>query len=204
LPVALGAVDLGVKPKKAQVYVDGRYVGLVKHFDGYPNYLWIGQGTHSLTFYHPGYQNLVRAIVVDSGHVLKLKESMVAGEAVLPPPPPEASAVAQAPAAPASVSAPSRVAEGGGSAVTAANDARADPARMSLVVMPEDASIYLDGRFLGSAREISNLRAPLIIDAGEHLLQVVHPDYSTQKREFAADEGEEVSLEVDLGSDGGG
>ena len=63
---------------------------------------------------------------------------------------------------------------------------------------PADASIYLDGRFLGSAQEISGLRAPLIIDNGAHLLQVVHPEYPTLKREFEADPGQELVLEVSL------
>ena len=80
----------------------------------------------------------------------------------------------------------------------AANDARAEPARLVLVVEPEEASVYLDGRFLGSGREISSLRAPLIVDPGEHVLQVVHPDYRTQRREFSVDAGEEISLDVGL------
>ena len=82
----------------------------------------------------------------------------------------------------------------------AANDARSEPARLTLDVRPEEASIYLNGRFLGSGREISNLRAPLIIDNGDHVLQVVHPDYRTEKREFSVSQGETLDLEIELGT----
>jgi hypothetical protein len=195
-PVELGAVDLGIKPKRARVYLDGRYIGLAKQFDGTPNYLWVERGGHTLTFYHTGYQNSVRTIVVDTGQVLTLKDTLHEGQAVLPEPPEE---LERAPS-PERPGRATLVQESNLSAASAANDACAEPARLTLDIVPQEASIYLSGRFLGSGREISNLRAPLIIDAGDHVLQVVHPDYRTEKREISVAQGETLDLEIELGS----
>ena len=195
-PVPIGAIDLNVKPKKAQVFVDGRYVGLIKNFDGFPNYLWLQRGSYELTFYLPGYENLVRRIDVIPGEVITFQDRLQAGVAKLP----EARSDVREPAArrqrPARRAAP----EGAESDIT---DLRSEPASLDLRVRPADASVYLDGRFLGSGRELSNLRAPLIIDSGEHVLQVVHPDFATERREFAAEPGEDVDLEVELGASSG-
>ena len=44
--MALGAVAIKVRPKTAEVYVDGRYVGAAGSYDGFPGYLWIDAGAH--------------------------------------------------------------------------------------------------------------------------------------------------------------
>ena len=78
----LGALDLNVKPKKAEVYVDGRYVGLAKDFDGSPGYLWLKEGTHEVIFYKEGYGTVVREFTVHPGAVIEVKQRMVRGESV--------------------------------------------------------------------------------------------------------------------------
>ncbi len=190
--VRFGAIDLNIKPKKGQVYVDGRYLGQVGSFDGFPNYLWLADGAYELTIYLPGYENLVHQIEILPDQVIRLDGRLQRGVAVLPERP------ADVPEEAPWVSRPARTLETESPAASEANDLRGEPARLVLGVSPQDASVYLDGRFLGSARELSSLRAPLIIDAGPHLLQVVHPDYTTQKREFEAEAGEELVIELEL------
>ena len=51
----LGALNLVIKPKKADVYVDGRFVGRAKDFDGYPGYLWLEEGDYEITLVRDGY-----------------------------------------------------------------------------------------------------------------------------------------------------
>ncbi len=46
----LGALDLNVKPKNTQVYLNGNYIGVTGKFDGFPNFLWLREGTYELTF----------------------------------------------------------------------------------------------------------------------------------------------------------
>lgn len=82
-----------VKPKDAQVYVDGYYAGIVDDFDGVFQRLHVRPGRHELTLYLPGYravrQNLYLSVDSDS----KVKFNMVPlgpGESNEPPPQPVA------------------------------------------------------------------------------------------------------------------
>jgi len=190
--VRFGAIDLNIKPKKAQVYIDGRHLGRVGSFDGFPNFLWLADGAYELTIYLPGYENMVRQIEILPNQVIEVDGRLHRGVAVRPERP------ADLPAEAPWESRPARTLESESPTASEANDLRAEPARLVLGILPQDASVYLDGRFLGSGRELSSLRAPLIIDAGSHLLQVVHPDYATQKREFEAEAGEELVIDVEL------
>ena len=63
-------------------------------------------------------------------------------------------------------------------------------------MVPADASVYLDGRLLGSGDELGQLHAGLVVDAGSHMIEVVRPGYATKRLEFAVAAGDEVELEV--------
>ena len=52
----VGALELHVKPGKAEVRVDGRLAGEAKEFDGSPSLLWLRKGTHKITVSLAGYQ----------------------------------------------------------------------------------------------------------------------------------------------------
>jgi hypothetical protein len=53
-----GAVRLKVKPRDAQVFVDGYYVGVVDEFDGVFQRLHIEAGPHRIEVRAPGYETL--------------------------------------------------------------------------------------------------------------------------------------------------
>ncbi len=80
--VGLGAVDLNVKPKKAEVYVDGEYEGLARNFDGYPAYLWLSEGVHQVVLFHNGRKTEAREFTVRKGEVIDFALRMQDGEAV--------------------------------------------------------------------------------------------------------------------------
>jgi hypothetical protein len=46
-----GALDLNVRPNRADVWVDGKYVGEARDLDGSPSYLWLEKGPHRLAIY---------------------------------------------------------------------------------------------------------------------------------------------------------
>ena len=50
-----GAIDVHVKPSKAEVWVDGNYVGTARELDGHPSYLWLEEGNHRVTIYRGGF-----------------------------------------------------------------------------------------------------------------------------------------------------
>ena len=91
----LGALDLNIKPKDTEVYLDGRYIGVTDNYDGFPNHLVLKKGTYELIFYKEGYKTVVRELEVLPGREIDLRQQLRRGESV----PPEAlmSEVAAAP-----------------------------------------------------------------------------------------------------------
>ena len=81
---ALGAVQLQVKPRRAQVYLDGQLIGNAADFDGYPNYLWLEEGTHQLIFYRDGRVTSTAEVTIEPGVIGQTKVRMERGEAVDP------------------------------------------------------------------------------------------------------------------------
>ena len=63
-------------------------------------------------------------------------------------------------------------------------DARGEPGSVRLEIEPDDASVYLDGRFLGTGRELARLRSGLIVDPGEHMLEVVRPGRRSERADL--------------------
>ncbi len=208
-----GRLDLEVRPKKTtQVYIDGNYVGVAASFDGWPEHLWLEKDSYELIFYNPGYETVVRHVEVRPGALIRIREDMRPGESI----PPEELTSAREPEAPRygpgsrgyaqrepayerraplPPAAPREPAPPAGSGVT---DVRPEPARVKLVVAPADATVYLDGRFLGVAGELGEQRSGILIDPGEHVIEVVRPGYRGQELKFEAAPGGEVELEVDL------
>lgn len=193
----LGALDLSVKPKKTEVYVDGQYVGNSGKFDGYPGYLWLTEGSHQLVFYREGWETVERRVSVRSGPVRALRLTLREGPSRAPEelfePPPQKAEVKeterpQARPAPRATERTER----------AELDLRGEPGRFRLEIAPPDASVYLDGRFLGSAEELSRLHAGMMVEAGEHFIDVQRPGYETERVRFAVEPGDETEVRVDL------
>ena len=213
----LGALDLNVKPKKAEVFVDGEYIGLVKDFDGFPGYLWLEKDTYDISFYLPGYQTLTRTFSVHPGNVVDVRLRLEAGEAVLPEKPekPRERAANRPPARwrdrdsdrgrdygrdrDSDGERPGRFQEQRREVEEEKQrDVRSEPGRLRLTIAPADATVYLDGRFLGSGEELGRLHAGLIVEPGEHSLEVLRPGFDSQRLEVRVGEGEEVELSVEL------
>ena len=68
-----GAVDVDVKPRKAEVWVDGKFVGTAGSLDGYPSYLWLKEGTHEITIQKGGYTTYEQEVAVHPGTVTGIK-----------------------------------------------------------------------------------------------------------------------------------
>ena len=79
-----GALDTDVSPERAEVWVDGKRVGLADDFDGYPNFLWLEKGTYDVVFYLPGHRTLARQYSIYPGLVIDVEDRLEKGEAVHP------------------------------------------------------------------------------------------------------------------------
>jgi hypothetical protein len=207
---ALGALDTDVWPARTQIWIDGRYVGFVDQFDGFPRYLWLEKGTYDVVFYLEGYRTLARQYTVYPGLVIDVEDRLEPGESIHP--------TDLAPAATPRRDARER-AESEREAAAAEPEWRRrveadrEAARereeigapeveagawLVLGVTPADAAVYLDGEFVGTGGEVSRRGTGLRVEPGEHELSVVRPGYEPEVVEFEVDAGGEVTIEVDL------
>jgi hypothetical protein len=69
---------------------------------------------------------------------------------------------------------------------------------LRLMVDPEDASIYLDGRFIGTGGDVSTMRGGLRVTPGHHQISVVRPGRRAEERNFDVKAGEDVKVDVRL------
>jgi hypothetical protein len=72
----VGGVQLDIDPRRAQVYVDGTYVGVVEEFSGYFHHLEVPAGPHDIAVVAPGYDTLSVHVVVTPGATLTQRASL--------------------------------------------------------------------------------------------------------------------------------
>ncbi len=72
-----GFLRLKVKPRDAQVFVDGSYVGVVDHFDGIFQRLRLEEGTHYIELRHPGYLPVEFEVLIVVGEKVTFEEFMI-------------------------------------------------------------------------------------------------------------------------------
>jgi hypothetical protein len=88
----MGAVELNVKPNRADVWVDGKYVGEARDLDGYPSYLWLAEGEHRVAVHKGGFLVFDEPINVQRGMKTQIKLKMQPGDSPPPGPKPAGSA----------------------------------------------------------------------------------------------------------------
>jgi hypothetical protein len=70
--------------------------------------------------------------------------------------------------------------------------------RLRIKVQPDDASVYLDGRFVGTGSDLAGNEAGLLLSPGHHHLSVVRPGHRAEERDIDAVLGKDVDLTVTL------
>lgn len=221
----MGALDLDLSPGDTQVWLDGQMIGTVDRFDGWPSYLWLDEGDYHFVFYREGRRTIAREYRVLPGVVIDVEDRMQRGESVPPeeliPPQPTPRRDARirrneerrraAEAAEAARADEIEIDEIEAGADAAAEDESwrdrapdeiaaeaAGAGTLRLTVVPADASVYLDGRFLGTGAEVGRLRLGLAIPAGDHVVEVVRPGHAPVTREISVEDGAEVELRIEL------
>lgn len=202
-----GGLDLNIHPKKTEVWVDGQYLGTAGRFDGFPGHLWLTSGQHELIFVKEGYESVVREVKTLAGVLVDLHIDMEEGDST----PAEALTAfsqeelrrrreAMAADEQASSYSADETRDAGEDTRPdfRTSDVREEPGLLTVKVDPVDASIYLDGRFLGTGGELAKLHSGLMVAPGEHTLEVVRPGFGSEEVNFSIDSGEEASLEVTL------
>ena len=97
------SVKLDVKPKQAEVYVDGYYAGIVDDFDGAFQRLHVAPGEHEIELYLDGYRAVKQRVFLSADNTFKVKyamEKLAAGEQAEPRPQAPTPPIAQGAPAP--------------------------------------------------------------------------------------------------------
>ena len=218
----MGGLDLSVKPKQAEVWVDGRYVAEARDLDGDPSYLWLKGGAHHVVVYKAGFRSFDENVDVNVGMLRELKLKLEPGESQPPvpaapealrePPRPEGAPPYATPPEPRVEGAqpyaapPGPRAEGaeprpGGAAPRAelGTPQGAPQGAVRLRIRPEDATVYVDGDYRGPANALAGLWLP----PGRHRVELVRPGFQALDKEFDVEAGRTTELALSMDRYGG-
>jgi hypothetical protein len=207
-----GALDLDIWPADTQVWLDGQYIGTVDDFDGFPTYLWLEKGTYDLVFYRDGFQTLARQYSIYPGLTIDVGDRLVQGTSVRPEDLPTKTHVRRDTRIEDDRERSERIdadrdryrdhdapdADDQNNGRDLGPAGADEQGRLMLSIEPDDASVYLDGKFVGTAAEISRLHRGLAVDAGQHRISVVRPGRRGSEQTVTVRPGSEQEVEIQL------
>jgi len=214
------SVRFEVKPKQAEVFVDGFYAGLVDEFSGTFQRLRLPPGGHEIAVYMAGYHTFRQKVFLTPDNTLKIKhdlEKLEPGEQpeprpepIAPPaPPPQAGnpEAGQPPYPPASQYPQPR---GSGGRRTpppppppSTPDVRpptgSELGSLALHLQPPDANIMVDGNaWRGPAGPADQNRIMIELPEGRHTIEIRRQGYRTYITDVDIKRGETTPLDVSL------
>lgn len=188
----LSSARLQVKPKQAEVYVDGYLAGTVDDFDGALQRLNVPAGEHAITLYLEGYQTLTQNVLFRPRATVNIKyelSKLSAGQpsGARPQPSPEA-------VNPMQRQAPSPQ-EPNGPPPRAARQRGAAFGTLAVRVQPRDAVVIVDGQEWESSGA-----GPLSIELAEgtHDVEVRQEGFAPFRRTVRVRAGDTTALNVSL------
>jgi PEGA domain-containing protein len=203
------SLRLEVKPREAEVYVDGYFAGVVDDFDGVFQRLPVTPGEHDIELYLDGYRSVHQKVTASRRNTLKLKYSMeklgpgeqqearpnppqqeVQAYTAQPgpqspesPPPPPARMPAR-PLPPPPAAAPSRPSNASSYGTVA------------IRVQPADADVLIDGEKWHGPEAQDRLIVE--VAEGRHTIEIQKPGYRTYVAEVQVRRGETTTLNVSM------
>lgn len=221
------AVETDISPEESEVWLDGQYVGSADDFDGFPDYLYLKPGKYHIEFKVVGYEPAVVDLEVARGEISKVDQKLkrLAGTSKFQEFPksrgmPYGRYFGPG-GKPAGDERAPRVGErydvvpyGTGAATdddfdlpppktdrkppSAVPSTRPGRARLRFSVLPEDAAIYVDDKYVGAGEDLNNSPRGLITDPGSHGVVVTRPGYKTKTVQVEAKAGQPIDVVVDL------
>ena len=215
-------VKTDVSPQEAQIYLDGKYIGSADDFDGYPDFLYLGPGKYQLEFRMPNYMTYATELDVTAGQQIKIEEKLKLepGKSALDAFPPESKGTPLGRVFTKGASASAEAAPRGDDGWSDGNaapswreatdeertDVRVAPppsratnrGRIKFRVMPEDAAVYMDDKYLGAADDLAANARGIIAEPGTHTITVTRPGYKSRTVEVTARAGSPVDVVVEL------
>ena len=194
-----GSVRLKVKPRHAEVLVDGYYVGTVDDFDGTFQSLKLEPGPASIEIRAPGFEALRLDVRVLAGRKITFEENMMVGDPGAAPPP----SAARRPPAPGPDPAvaegrqrpPDRDAELG----PPAGCDRQPPAfgGVRLRIEPRNARVFVDGYYVGTVDDFDSGRG-LSLESGPQSIEIRADGYESLQLQVRILPDETITYEGDL------
>lgn len=211
-PPQLAVATTDIRPKGAVVLLDGRPAARSRFFNGKKGFLYLEPGIYRLELEHDGFRAQAFEIAARPGCRFDIRHRMerARGEKV------SAAASGIGKGRPSrwiwdpveGAEPPADSARSRGPDLNLRPDlatfAKTVPERgtalgsLELRVTPATASIYLDGAYLASAREVSLMVSPLAIPAGQHVVEARAPGFDSQSRAIVVTEGDHTALELTL------
>ncbi len=185
----LSSARLQVKPRSAEVYVDGYLAGTVDDFDGALQRLSLPAGEHTLTLYLDGYQTMTQKVLFRPRATLNFKYDLAklgAGESSGPRPAPadvEPGAAQVRPLPPAPPEAQRRASRARGNGF----------GTLAVRVQPGDALVIIDGQEWDAD-------GPLTIELpeGQHDVEVRQDGFAPFRRSVRVRAGDVTTINVSL------
>lgn len=207
------SIRLQIEPSNARVYVDGYYAGIVDDFDGLFQRLHLSPGRHEITLKLEGYKTHRMKVYVPYGDTIKVHYHMAKGGGEdmedlvgdrYEPEGVRGDRDYRGDADDRRGDADDRRGDADdhrGEADDrddddrpAAREGRSEHGRLRMNVRPADASVYVDGQFRGSGKQVERLELP----PGRHRIEVVRPGFRTFDREVEVRPGDTVDVDVEL------
>lgn len=187
----VSSARIQVKPRNAEVFVDGYFVGLVDDFDGWLQRLHVPRGEHELTIYLDGYRTFRQKVLFRPGATVNIQaelQPLASGEPAESRPAPieRADPRAQPPG------------PGGGRPVPAPRRGQepSDYGAISVRVQPAGAQIFVDGERWDAPEGSDRIVIQLL--AGEHRLEIRMEGYRSYSTSVRVAPGETAGLNVSL------
>jgi hypothetical protein len=190
-------VRIQAEPKNAEVYVDGRFAGVVDEFDGFFQGLRVEPGGHDLSLYLEGYRSVSQRVYVGPGENFKwrtMMERLAPGEVNEPRPlPPPESISRQEPAGPPQGFSPVERPPVGGEPD---NAIPSNFGQIAVRVQPADAEVLIDDEPWqtpqGAERLVVHLRP------GTHRIEIRKEGHDPFVTSVDVKKGETAILNVSL------
>ncbi len=204
------SVRLEVKPKEAEVFVDGYYAGIVDDFDGTFQRLRLPPGQHEIQIYLSGFRTVHQHVFLTPDNTFKMKyqmEKLMPGDQPEPRPiPPPPSQVApprdQEPPYPP----PGRPGRQPPPPPQAQDPRGSRPpgqpalGTLAIRVQPLDADLFVDGERWQGPQEHDRLLIEL--PEGRHTLELRKPGFRTYITDVDIHPGETTPVNISLRSQG--
>lgn len=209
----LAVVSINVRPKDARVHLDDRFVGRARYLDGKPGYLYLEPGTFDLELRFEGYRTVLVELDATSSCRYDLKHRMEPAKGTSSGSPRDTYGKGEpfdrvyGPKAKKEPKVASSHRSGPDPSLRQDLDRRSDRtadamktsgSSLRLRVMPDAASVSIDGVFVATGRELALMQGPLATTAGKHDLVVSAPGFVSASKSIELVEGEVLELDFSL------